>query len=236
MENNYTFEENQDFLVCKSLQKYWPNCSVDFSCSVPKGKTLVLFGHSGSGKSTVLQMISGLVSPDNLSDKKNPAKIYIDSIDCSNLHPAKRNVGMVFQNAVLFPHLRVDDNVAYGLRCKGFSKKESRVMASEFLKKFNLQDFSTRDVTSLSGGEAQRVSLARTLIVKPKVILFDEPFSALDKPLAKTLATDIKNLQKEQNFTSVLVTHDKEEAKLLGDFVFKMEKGKVVWQGSIDEF
>ena len=236
MENNYTFEENQDFLVCKSLQKYWPNCSVDFSCSVPKGKTLVLFGHSGSGKSTVLQMISGLVSPDNLSDKKNPAKIYIDSIDCSNLHPAKRNVGMVFQNAVLFPHLRVDDNVAYGLRCKGFSKKESRVMASEFLKKFNLQDFSTRDVTSLSGGEAQRVSLARTLIVKPKVILFDEPFSALDKPLAKTLATDIKNLQTEQNFTSVLVTHDKEEAKLLGDFVFKMEKGKVIWQGSIDEF
>lgn len=236
MENNYTFEENQDFLVCKSLQKYWPNCSVDFSCSVPKGKTLVLFGHSGSGKSTVLQMISGLVSPDNLSDKKNPAKIYIDSIDCSNLHPAKRNVGMVFQNAVLFPHLRVDDNVAYGLRCKGVSKKESRVMASEFLKKFNLQDFSSRDVTSLSGGEAQRVSLARTLIVKPKVILFDEPFSALDKPLAKTLATDIKNLQKEQNFTSVLVTHDKEEAKLLGDFVFKMEKGKVIWQGTIDEF
>ena len=236
MENNYTFEENQDFLVCKSLQKYWPNCSVDFSCSVPKGKTLVLFGHSGSGKSTVLQMISGLVSPDNLSDKVNPAKIYIDSIDCSNLHPAKRNVVMVFQNAVLFPHLRVDDNVAYGLRCKGFSKKESRVMASEFLKKFNLQDFSSRDVTSLSGGEAQRVSLARTLIVKPKVILFDEPFSALDKPLAKTLATDIKNLQKEQNFTSVLVTHDKEEAKLLGDFVFKMEKGKVIWQGSIDEF
>lgn len=236
MENNYTFEENKDFLVCKSLQKYWPNCSVDFSCSVPKGKTLVLFGHSGSGKSTVLQMISGLVSPDNLSDKVNPAKIYIDSIDCSNLHPAKRNVGMVFQNAVLFPHLRVDDNVAYGLRCKGFSKKESRVMASEFLKKFNLQDFSSRDVTSLSGGEAQRVSLARTLIVKPKVILFDEPFSALDKPLAKTLATDIKNLQKEQNFTSVLVTHDKEEAKLLGDFVFKMEKGKVIWQGTIDEF
>ena len=228
--------ENQDFLVCKSLQKYWPNCSVDFSCSVPKGKTLVLFGHSGSGKSTVLQMISGLVPPDNVNDNENPAKIFIDTTDCSNLHPAKRNVGMVFQNAVLFPHLRVDDNVAYGLRCKGFSKKESRKLASEFLAKFNLDGFSTRNVNSLSGGEAQRVSLARTLIVKPKVILFDEPFSALDKPLTKSLATDIKNLQKEQNFTSILVTHDKEEAKLLGDFVFKMEKGKIIWQGSIDEF
>ena len=228
--------ENQDFLVCKSLQKYWSNCSVDFSCSVPKGKTLVLFGHSGSGKSTVLQMISGLVPPDNVNDNENPAKIFIDTTDCSNLHPAKRNVGMVFQNAVLFPHLRVDDNVAYGLRCKGFSKKESRKLASEFLAKFNLDGFSTRNVNSLSGGEAQRVSLARTLIVKPKVILFDEPFSALDKPLAKSLATDIKNLQKEQNFTSILVTHDKEEAKLLGDFVFKMEKGKIIWQGSIDEF
>lgn len=228
--------ENQDFLVCKSLQKYWPNCSVDFSCSVPKGKTLVLFGHSGSGKSTVLQMISGLVPPDNVNDKENPAKIFIDSTDCLNLHPAKRNVGMVFQSAVLFPHLRVDDNVAYGLRCKGFSKKESRKMASEFLAKFNLDGFSTRNVNSLSGGEAQRVSLARTLVVNPKVILFDEPFSALDKPLAKTLATDIKNLQREQNFTSILVTHDKDEAKLLGDFVFKMEKGKIIWQGSIDEF
>ncbi len=228
--------ENQDFLVCKSLQKYWSNCSVDFSCSVPKGKTLVLFGHSGSGKSTVLQMISGLVPPDNINDKENPSKIFIDSKDCSKLHPAKRNVGMVFQNAVLFPHLRVDDNVAYGLRCKGFSKKESRKMATEFLAKFNLDGFATRNVNSLSGGEAQRVSLARTLIVKPKVILFDEPFSALDKPLAKTLATDIKNLQKEQNFTSIIVTHDKDEAKLLGDFVFKMEKGKIIWQGSIDEF
>ena len=233
---NENLVENQDFLVCKSLQKYWPNCSVDFSCSVPKGKTLVLFGHSGSGKSTVLQMISGLVPPDNVNDKENPAKIFIDSKDCSNLHPAKRNVGMVFQSAVLFPHLRVDDNVAYGLRCKGFSKKESRKMASEFLAKFNLDGFSTRSVNSLSGGEAQRVSLARTLIVNPKVILFDEPFSALDKPLAKTLATDIKNLQREQNFTSILVTHDKDEAKLLGDFVFKMEKGKIIWQGSIDEF
>jgi ABC-type Fe3+/spermidine/putrescine transport system ATPase subunit len=233
---NENLVENQDFLVCKSLQKYWPNCSVDFSCSVPKGKTLVLFGHSGSGKSTVLQMISGLVPPDNVNDKENPAKIFIDSTDCSNLHPAKRNVGMVFQSAVLFPHLRVDDNVAYGLRCKGFSKKESRKMASEFLAKFNLDGFSTRSVNSLSGGEAQRVSLARTLIVKPSLILFDEPFSALDKPLAKTLVQDIKQAQQEQKFTSVLVTHDREEAKFLGDFVIKMEKGNILWQGSIEEF
>ena len=143
---------------------------------------------------------------------------------------------MVFQNAVLFPHLRVDDNVGYGLRCRGFSKKESRIMATEFLQKFNLEDFATRDVNSLSGGEAQRVSLARTLIVKPSLILFDEPFSALDKPLAKTLAQDIKKSQEELGFTSVLVTHDKEEAKFLGDYVIKMEKGKIIWQGSVNEF
>lgn len=225
-----------DFLICNSLQKYWPNCSVDFSCSVPKGKTLVLFGHSGSGKSTVLQMISGLVEPDNIDSRENPAKIFIDGKDCSKINPAKRDIGMVFQNAVLFPHLRVDDNVGYGLRCRGFSKKESRIMATEFLQKFNLEDFATRDVTSLSGGEAQRVSLARTLIVKPSLILFDEPFSALDKPLAKTLAQDIKKSQEELGFTSVLVTHDKEEAKFLGDYVIKMEKGKIIWQGSVNEF
>lgn len=225
-----------DFLICNSLQKYWPNCSVDFSCSVPKGKTLVLFGHSGSGKSTVLQMISGLVEPDNIDSKENPAKIFIDGKDCSKINPAKRDIGMVFQNAVLFPHLRVGDNVGYGLRCRGFSKKESRIMATEFLQKFNLEDFATRDVNSLSGGEAQRVSLARTLIVKPSLILFDEPFSALDKPLAKTLAQDIKKSQEELGFTSVLVTHDKEEAKFLGDYVIKMEKGKIIWQGSVNEF
>lgn len=236
IQENFTCKEKRDFLVCKSLQKYWPNCSVDFSCSLPKGKTLVLFGHSGSGKSTVLQMIAGLVNPDNLDDKENPAKVFINGKDCTKLLPAKRDIGMVFQNAVLFPHLRVDDNVAYGLRCRGISKKESRKLATEFLKKFNLDDFATRDVTSLSGGEAQRVSLARTLIVKPSLILFDEPFSALDKPLAKTLAQDIKQAQQEQNFTSVLVTHDKEEAKFLGDFVIKMEKGKIIWQGKIEEF
>lgn len=233
-----------EYLEISNLKKEWKssipsqNFTLSFSCSVKKGSMLGIVGQSGSGKSTVLRLISGLLESDNPKEKK----ILIDGKDISKLAPAKRKIGMVFQSSSLFPHLRVDDNVAYGLRYgntngnKNYSKKEARLLAAEYLEKFNMKDFAKRFPSSLSGGEAQRVSLARTLIIKPDLVLFDEPFSALDAPLRKRLAADIKKLQEETGFTGILVTHDINEVKTLCDTVTVLNKGKQTWTGLPTDF
>ena len=153
---------------------------------------MVLLGPSGCGKSTVLKMIAGLLPFDN-TDKDTV--LELEGQDLLPVPAGKRQIGMVFQSPSLFPHLRTDDNIAYGLRCRGMGKKESREKASVFLERFGLAGFEKRRPESLSGGEAQRVSLARTLIIQPKLVLFDEPLSALDAPLRKRLAEDICTMQ-----------------------------------------
>jgi ABC-type Fe3+/spermidine/putrescine transport system ATPase subunit len=237
----------QEYLKISHLCKNWGMLDVDFSCTLAKGKMLGIVGHSGSGKSTVLRLIAGLLKPtvssqtEVLSNKNSVSNVIIvGGKDISHLPPAKRGVGMVFQNNALFPHLRVDDNVAYGLRsCKSvtrISKKESRIKAKKVLNNFGLEGFAERYPDSLSGGEAQRVSLARTIIVNPQIILFDEPFSSLDAPLRKKLATDIRRLQMERGFTGIMVTHDIVEAKQMCDVITVMEKGRQVWTGKPSEF
>ena len=230
------------FEAC-NIRKSWPGIRIDFSCSVEKGKMLGIAGRSGSGKSTVLRIIAGLLEPDCDDKQKTdtaapcePLVLRLDGRDINSLVPAKRNVGMVFQSAALFPHMRVDDNVGYGLRCAGISKKQSRLQAAEFLKNFGLEGFATRYPESLSGGEAQRVSLARTLIVRPSLILFDEPFSSLDAPLRKKLAADIRALQKKIGFTGIVVTHDINEAKAICDTITVLKKGVQTWTGSPADF
>ena len=203
---------------------------VSFSCE--KNTMTSIVGPSGSGKSTVLRLISGLEK----SDEESGTKITLDSVDITHEKPAKRGIGMVFQKANLFNHLRVDDNVAYGLRCKGMGRKESRTHAEEFLKKFNLEGFGSRSPETLSGGEAQRVALARTLITRPKLILFDEPLSALDAPLRKKLAQEIRSLQKDLGFTGIMVTHDINEAKAVSDRIILIKDGKITWQGEAAAF
>ncbi|OJF77234.1 MAG: ABC transporter ATP-binding protein [Treponema sp. CETP13] len=238
----------QDYLKIINLCKDWGELFVRFSCTLEKGKLLGIVGHSGSGKSTVLRLIAGLLKPTAPCQQKKLQNNYnrvtnsimVNGKDISHLPPSKRGVGMVFQDHALFSHMRVDDNVAYGLRsCKAedrVSKKESRFMACELLEKFGLSGFARRYPDSLSGGEAQRVSLARTLIVKPDVVLFDEPFSSLDAPLRKKLAVDIRRLQTEQNFTGIMVTHDIAEAKQMSDVITVMQKGSQVWTGVSDQF
>ena len=189
-----------------------------------------ILGPSGSGKSTVLRLISGL------NRGKEGQKIILDGHDISFLPPAKRNVGLVFQNHTLFDHLNVLDNVSYGLISGGMSKKEARKEALDFLKLFELEGFEKRYPGTLSGGEAQRVCLARTLIMNPKLLLLDEALSALDKPLRKKLAHLIKDLQNRFNFTAIMVTHDQEEAKELSDQIIKMQRGKIIWQGKACDF
>lgn len=232
----------QGYLKITNLCKDWGALKVSFSCSLEKGKMLGIVGQSGSGKSTVLRLISGLLEPDSSKLFSTTANIVtLNGRIISNLPPAKRGVGMVFQNHSLFPHMRVDDNVAYGLRSpktgvERISKKKSRELACSLLEKFGLEGFAKRYPDSLSGGEAQRVSLARTLIVKPDLVLFDEPFSSLDAPLRKKLALDIRRLQKEQGFTGIMVTHDIAEAKQMCDQITVMKKGHQIWTGKPAEF
>lgn len=231
------------YFEARNLCKSWPGTRIDFSCSIENGKMLGIAGRSGSGKSTVLRIIAGLLEADCEDKQKTgsdapcePLVLRLDGRDISTLVPAKRNVGMVCQSAALFPHMRVDDNVAYGLRCAGMSKKQSRTQAAEFLKDFGLEGFAARYPESLSGGEAQRVSLARTLIVQPSLVLFDEPFSSLDAPLRKKLAADIRALQKKIGFTGILVTHDINEAKAMCDIITVLKDGTQIWTGNPHDF
>ena len=219
-----------NYLEIQNLHMDYENISIDFSATLEKGKTLVIVGHSGSGKSTILRMIAGL-----LPSGKN-AKIHLDNKDITKLPPNKRDIGMVFQSPCLFEHLKIIDNATFALDCKGISKKQRQEIGKDWLKRFGLDSMENRLPHTLSGGEAQRVSLVRTLIAEPKVVLFDEPFSALDAPLRKKLTADLSTWQKELGFTAILVTHDIEEAKKLGDKIIVMKAGKMIWEGLPEDF
>lgn len=218
------------FFEAENLIQNFESVKINLSFSCEKGTMTCIVGPSGSGKSTVLRLISGLNKPSV------EQRLFLDGKDISNLPSAKREIGMVFQNHNLFEHLKVEDNVAYGLISKGMKKKEARKIATDFLKNFELEGFEKRYPDTLSGGESQRVCLARTLIINPKLVLFDEPLSALDAPLRKKLANLIKKLQKEFGFTGIMVTHDIQEAKMIADKILFMKKGKLLWQGNSQEF
>lgn len=218
------------YFEAKNLKQDFDTVKVDVSFNCQQGTMTSIVGPSGSGKSTVLRLISGL------NKACAEQQIILDGKDISEVSPAKREIGMVFQNHTLFDHLRIEDNVAYGLISNGMKKKEARKEAAEFLKQFNLEGFEKRYPETLSGGEAQRVSLARTLIMKPKLVLFDEPLSALDAPLRKKLAALIKELQTTFGFTGIMVTHDINEAKAVSDQIIMMNKGQIYWSGKASDF
>lgn len=218
------------YFEAENLRQNFDSVQIDVSFQCEKGTMTSIVGPSGSGKSTVLRLISGL------NKAMDGQKILLDGKDVSAVIPAKREIGMVFQSHTLFDHLKVEDNVGYGLVSGGMKKKEARELAREFLKQFELEGFGKRYPDTLSGGEAQRVSLARTLIMKPKLVLFDEPLSALDAPLRKKLAALIRDLQKSFGFTGIMVTHDINEAKAVSDQIILMRKGKIVWQGEASCF
>ncbi|MBO4320688.1 MAG: ABC transporter ATP-binding protein [Treponema sp.] len=212
------------FLECKNLRRNLSDFSLDVSFCVEENHMVSLVGPSGSGKSTVLSMIAGLVQPDKSSD----TKIILDGKDITFTSPGKRGCGMVFQNPSLLLNMNVISNVAYGLVCRGMKKKDARLKAEEFLERFNMSGFAERSPETLSGGEAQRVALARTLIVQPKLVLFDEPLSALDTELRKKLAQEIRTMQKTIPFTAIMVTHDLEEAASISDEIIRIEKGRII--------
>ena len=228
------------YLECTGLYKDWGKASaagvtVTASFSADKGSMTSIVGASGCGKSTVLRLVAGILTADT-SPAGTKAKITLDGKDITALPPGKRECGLVFQSGALFLHMTAEDNVAYGLVCRGVKKKEAREKAREFLELFNMKELAKRYPETLSGGEAQRVALARTLIVRPKLVLLDEPLSALDAPMRKKLAQEIVSMQKKIGFTAVMVTHDISEAKMMSDRIILMEKGRIRWEGAAGEF
>ena len=210
------------YFSIRNIHKTWETVTVDFSLECEKGTMTCLLGPSGCGKSTVLNIISGLEKNDEAW--QNKLEIELDGQRIEKLPPLSRNVGMVFQSGALFNHMNVVNNVAYGLISQGMKKKEALARASAFLPEFGLEGFDRRMPQTLSGGERQRVALARTLITEPKLVLLDEPLSALDADLRRRLAQQIREWQKTMGFTAIMVTHDVSEAETVADKIVRFSK------------
>ncbi len=193
--------------------------------SVDDGEFVTLLGPSGCGKTTTLRLIGGFEKPDE-------GDIFFGSQRINDVPPNKRNINTVFQKYALFPHLNVEQNIAFGLNIRKVDRKETKRRVSEMLELVNLRGFEKRSVTSLSGGQQQRVAIARAIIQQPKVLLLDEPLGALDLKLRKEMQVELKKLHETLDMTFIYVTHDQEEALTMSDTVVVMNQGEILQQGT----
>ena len=202
-------------------KKYGDNIIIDnLSLDIKQGEFFTLLGPSGCGKTTLLRMIAGFNSIEN-------GNFYFNEKRINDLDPAKRNIGMVFQNYAIFPHLTVEQNVEFGLKNRKVSKEEMKVETDKFLKLMQIDEYRDRMPERLSGGQQQRVALARALVIKPDVLLMDEPLSNLDAKLRVEMRTAIKEIQNSIGITTVYVTHDQEEAMAVSDRIAVMKDGEI---------
>jgi ABC-type Fe3+/spermidine/putrescine transport system ATPase subunit len=202
-------------------KRYGQTVAVDnLDLEVANGELVTLLGPSGCGKTTTLRMIAGLIEPTD-------GRVYFDADDVTFVPPRKRNIGFVFQSPALFPHLSVADNVGFGLSVKGAKKDAIGARVDEMLAMVGLSGYGERLPAQLSGGQQQRVALARVLATDPRVLLFDEPLSALDRNLRDTLKYSILDLQRRTGKTAVYVTHDQSEAFAISDRIVVMNAGRV---------
>ena len=190
------------------------------SFKVEDGKLFFLLGPSGCGKTTLLRLIAGFYKPDG-------GEVYLGDRLVNDVPPNKRNIGMVFQNYALWPHMKVYDNIVYGLRIRSVPTSQRIERAKEILKVVKMEEYATRYPNQLSGGQQQRIALARALVVEPHVLLLDEPLSNLDAKLRLETRDEIKRIQMETKVTSIYVTHDQEEALSMADEVAIMNMGRI---------
>ena len=222
-------EEKKGVCLQSLTKKFGKVVAVDeISLHVDEGEFLTLLGPSGSGKTTTLMMIAGFELP-------TAGKIFIRGKDVMMVPPHERNIGMVFQNYALFPHMTVSNNVAFPLKMRKLSKKEITQRVGRVLEIVKLPGFENRLPRQLSGGQQQRVALARALIYDPPLLLMDEPLGALDKKLREHMQIEIRNLQRELIITSLYVTHDQQEALTMSDRVAVFDQGKIQQVGTPDE-
>lgn len=216
-----------EFLKIENLQvKFEKNTVIDnLNLSIPENAITVFLGPSGSGKTTVLRSISGL-------NKNATGKILLDGQDISQLPVNKRNIGVIFQSYALFPNMTVFDNVAYGLRAQKVAKQEITERVTEMLSLVDLDEKTNQYPDDLSGGQKQRVAIARSMIMKPKLLLLDEPLSALDAKIRVELRDQIRKYQQKLGITMIFVTHDQSEAMAIADNVVVISQGEIQQQGS----
>lgn len=215
------------FVELRNVSKRFGSNSVieNINLAIPQGEMVTLLGPSGCGKTTVLRLVAGL-------EKPSEGQIFIDGEDVTHRSIQQRDICMVFQSYALFPHMSLGENVGYGLKMLGVSRSEIKTRVHEALAMVDLEGFEERYVDQISGGQQQRVALARALILKPKVLLFDEPLSNLDANLRRSMRDKIRELQKQFNITSLYVTHDQSEAFAVSDTVLVMNKGNIMQIGS----
>ncbi|HEA3291717.1 TPA: ferric ABC transporter ATP-binding protein [Pasteurella multocida] len=221
---------NNDFLVLKNVTKAFGKAVVidNLDLSIKRGTMVTLLGPSGCGKTTVLRLVAGLESPTS-------GQIFIDGEDVTKSSIQNRDICIVFQSYALFPHMSIGDNVGYGLKMQGVSKEERAKRVKEALELVDLAGFEDRYVDQISGGQQQRVALARALVLKPKVLLFDEPLSNLDANLRLSMREKIRELQQRLGITSLYVTHDQTEAFAVSDEIIVMHKGKIMQKAPAKE-
>ncbi|WP_445940174.1 ABC transporter ATP-binding protein [Pseudomonas sp.] len=216
------------YLSIQGLHKSYGATSIfsDINCEIAKGEFITLLGPSGCGKSTLLRCIAGLTGV-------NGGQILLDGEDLVPVAPQKRGIGMVFQSYALFPNMTVQQNVAFGLRMQKVKGSEAEQRVKDVLELVELNDFANRYPPQLSGGQCQRVALARSLVTRPRLLL-DEPLSALDARIRKHLREQIRNIQQELGLTTIFVTHDQEEALVMSDRIFLMNGSKIVQSGDAE--
>jgi len=211
-----------DFLIISAAGKSFAGVRVldNVDLGVRRAEFVSLLGPSGCGKTTLLRIVAGLLAPD-------AGSVRLDGEDITRNPPHHRDVGVVFQNYALFPHLTVAENVAFGLEARGAPREKTRAAVARFLDLVHMREFAERSVRVLSGGQQQRVAVARALAVGPKLLLLDEPFSALDRKLREVMQIELKRLLRELSTTAVFVTHDQDEALMMSDRIAVMNRGTI---------
>ena len=222
--------KNNTILSLKNVTKSFDGEVVlnNVSIDIKDKEFVTVLGPSGCGKTTMLLIIGGFQHPDD-------GKVYFDGKDITALPAYKRQVNTIFQRYALFPHLNVYENIAFGLRIKKFKEKDIETKVKQMLKTVNLSGFENRDISNLSGGQQQRVAIARALINEPKVLLLDEPLSALDLKLRKDMQVELKNIQRQTGITFIFVTHDQEEALSMSDTVIVLDNGNIQQIGTPED-
>jgi iron(III) transport system ATP-binding protein len=226
MANNHT-KNFEIYLEVRKVSKKFGQFTAldDISFQGKRGDFLCVLGPSGCGKTTILRIVAGL-------EKQTTGKVFIENSEVSDLPVSKRNVGIVFQSYALFPNLSASENVGYGLRSQGFNRQEIQQRVNELLELVGLMGMGGKYPAQLSGGQQQRVALARAMALSPDLLLLDEPLSALDAKVRVMLRSEIRQLQKRLGVTTIMVTHDQEEALTMADRILVMDQGRLVQNGT----